>query len=161
LNPELAKRKGWNNTIVKLINHCDLHWKLWESFEQVVKHCRRVGATVLIEWPRFCSYWHSQRVSQFLKVMKFKHTDFDGCMYGLVSRREGTYGLPVRKPWRIAFINSSMDKHLHVLCDGSHPHAPCNGIDAIYSHGYTLAICHAIMKSVQDGKIHSSQVVTL
>jgi len=26
--------------------------------------------------------------------MKFKHTDFDGCMYGLVSRREGTDEVP-------------------------------------------------------------------
>ena len=109
LNLELAKRKGWNNTIVKIIDHWDLHWRLWDSFEQVVKHRRRVGATVLLDWPRFCAYWQEKRVSQFLKEMKFKHTDFDGCMYGLVSRRGGADGLPVRKPWRIAFINSSID----------------------------------------------------
>ena len=36
LNLELAKRKGWNKTIEKLIDHWDLHWRLWERFEQVV-----------------------------------------------------------------------------------------------------------------------------
>ena len=92
-----------------------------------------------------------KRVSQFLKAMNFKYADFDGCMYGLVSRREGSDGLPVRKPWRIAFINSTTDKHLRVLWAGSHLHVPCSGHDAIYAQGYTLAICHAVMKSVQDG----------
>ena len=110
----------------------------------------------MLEWPRFCSYWQEQRVSQFLKDMHFKHTDFDGCMYGLVSRREGTDGLPVRKPWRIAFIISTIDKHLNLLCDGSHPHVPCNGLDAIYSPGYTLVVCHAVMASFLDGEIRSS-----
>ena len=70
LNLELAKRKGWNSNIVKLIDHWDLHWNLWESFEQVVKHCGKVGATVLLEWPRFCSYWQEKGVSQFLKDMQ-------------------------------------------------------------------------------------------
>ena len=88
--------------------------------------------------------------------MKFKHTDFDGCMYGLVSKRGGTDGLAVRKPWRIAFINSSIDKYLNLTCDGSYPHIPCNGPDVVYSQGYTPSICRAIMKSVQDGKTHSS-----
>ena len=80
LNLELAKRKGWNNTIVKLIDHWDLHRKLWESFEQVAKHCRTVGATVLLEWPRFCSYWQEKRVSQFSKTCNsFTRTLTDAC----------------------------------------------------------------------------------
>jgi hypothetical protein len=58
--------------IVKLVDHWDLHWRLCERFEQVVKHCRKVGATVVLECPLFCSYCHATRVSQFLKAMKFK-----------------------------------------------------------------------------------------
>ena len=116
----------------------------------MAKHCRKVGATVLLEWPRFCSYWQEARVSQFLKSMNFKYTDFDGCMHGLVSRRGGSEGLPVRKPWRIALINSIVNNHLNLLCDGSHPHMPCNGTDAIISPCYTHAMCRAIMKSVKD-----------
>ena len=53
LNLELAKRRNCENTIVKLIDRWDFHWKLWNRFEQVVKHCRTVGATVVLAWPRF------------------------------------------------------------------------------------------------------------
>ena len=34
LNLDLAKRKGWESTIVRLIDHWDLHWRLWGSFEK-------------------------------------------------------------------------------------------------------------------------------
>ena len=47
--------------------------------------------------PQFCSNGlvivltgKEKRVSHFLKDMNFNHADLDGCMYGLVSRREGT-----------------------------------------------------------------------
>ena len=66
LNLDLAKRKGWESTIVRLIDHWDLHWTLWGSFEKVVRHCRVVGATVMLEWPRFCDYWKEKRVAEFL-----------------------------------------------------------------------------------------------
>ena len=60
--------------------------------------------------------------------------------------------MPISKPWRIAYINSTIPSHLHQMCDGSHPQLPCNGLDAIYSQGYTPAVCHAIMKSVKEGQ---------
>ena len=69
---ELATRNGKANALVRLIDHWDLHWRLWESFEQVVKHCRKVGATVLLEWLRFCEYWHEQRVSQSCLIHGFR-----------------------------------------------------------------------------------------
>ena len=94
LNVELDQRRNWENTIVKLKDHWDLHWKVWDRFEQVAKHCRKVGATVLLEWPRFCEYWHERKVSQFLLEMMFRLTDFDGCMYGLVSKRGGAIQMP-------------------------------------------------------------------
>ena len=74
---------------MRLIDHWDLHWRLWESFEKVVKHCRAVGATVMLEWPRFCDYWQERRVAEFLAEIKFKFTDLDGCMYGLVANHKG------------------------------------------------------------------------
>ena len=64
---ELAKRKNWEDTIVKLIDHWDLHWKVWEHFEQVAKHRRRVGATVPVEGPCFCEYWQETKVSHLLQ----------------------------------------------------------------------------------------------
>jgi len=114
----------------------------------------------LLEWQRFCSYRQEAKVSQFLTSMSFKYTDFDGCTHGLLSRRAGSNGLPVRKPWRIAFISSTINKHRYQSCDGSHPHVPCNGLDAIYSQGYTPSICCAIKKSVQDGQFRPSRLST-
>ena len=58
-------------------------------FEKVVKHCRAVGATVMLEWPHFCDYWEEKRVADFLGEMKFKFTDLDGCMHGLVAKNKG------------------------------------------------------------------------
>ncbi|MFM7988736.1 MAG: hypothetical protein ACKPKO_56425 [Candidatus Fonsibacter sp.] len=49
LNMELAKRRGWKHTIVNLIGHWDLDWRLWQSFEVVARHCAKVGATIILE----------------------------------------------------------------------------------------------------------------
>eukprot|EP00969_Alexandrium_andersonii_P294593 13020993-Alexandrium_andersonii.AAC.1 len=51
--------------------HFDLHWRLWEGFEEVARHCKRVGATVMIERPRFCSYWSEPRISGFWNDLGF------------------------------------------------------------------------------------------
>eukprot|EP00974_Lingulodinium_polyedra_P090300 8758465-Lingulodinium_polyedra.AAC.1 len=56
---------------------------MWKNFESVLKHCRRVGATVLIEWPRSCDYWKHEQVQKALFRNRFQYTEFDGCMYGL------------------------------------------------------------------------------
>ena len=118
-NLELAKRSGWEYMVVLFIDHWDLHWRLWANFEKVVKHCRTVGATVLREWPRFCDYWQEKRVAKFLETMNLKFTVFDGCMYGLFAKNKGKESLPIRKPWRIAYLNSSIASHLNRLCNGS------------------------------------------
>ena len=57
LQLELAKCNGWEQTIVKLIKHWDLHWRLWKNCEKVIKHFRKAAATVMPEWPRFGEYW--------------------------------------------------------------------------------------------------------
>ena len=79
----------------------------------MVKHCRAVGATVMLEWPRFCDYWQEKKVSELLAYMQFKFTDFDGCMYGLVAKNKTDESVPIRKPWRIAYIISQIGSYLH------------------------------------------------
>ena len=152
LKLDLAKRNGWESTIVILIDDWVLHWRLWEIFENVVKHCRVVGGTVMLEWPRFCDYWQEKRVAGLLNDMKFKFTDFDGCMYGHVASYKGNESLPIRKPWRSAYLNSSIASYRNRLCDGSHRHMPCNGSNALYSQGYTPLICKTVWKSIRDRK---------
>ncbi|MFM7990524.1 MAG: hypothetical protein ACKPKO_65515, partial [Candidatus Fonsibacter sp.] len=58
--------------------------------------------------------------------------------------------MPSRKPWRIAYLNSTVHEYLRRTCDGSHPHVSCSWLDAILSQGYTPAICDAIHQSVLD-----------
>ena len=111
-----------------------------------------VWATVLIEWPLFCDYWQGNRSDRFLETMKFKFTDFDGCMYGLVAKNKGKESFPIRKPWRIAYFNSAIVSRLNRLCGGSHWHVLCHGSNALYSQGYTPLICEAIWMSLRDKK---------
>ena len=135
---------------MRLIDHWDLHWRLWESFEKVVKHCWAVGATVMLEWPRFCDYWQEKRVAELLAEMKFNFTDFDGCMRGLVAKHKGNASPPIRKPWRIAYLNSSIASDLNKMCDGSHRHVLRSVSNALYSQGCTPLICKAVWKTLGD-----------
>ena len=85
LNLEVAKREGRHGTIVSIIYLWDLHWRFCASFERIARHCKRVGATVLLEWPGFCGDWIEEKVARLLSLMCFQFTDFDGCTYSLVS----------------------------------------------------------------------------
>ena len=43
LNTNLVAKRGWQSAMVKLLDHWDLHWRLWLVFTKVVEHCKRVG----------------------------------------------------------------------------------------------------------------------
>ena len=47
LNLHLAAKKGWQPTMIRLLGHWDLHWRLWSGFMVVAEHCRRVGAVAV------------------------------------------------------------------------------------------------------------------
>ena len=49
-----------------------------------------------------------RNVARFLDRYGFRFADFDGCMYGLVATHGKDAGLPIKKPWRVAFVNSSL-----------------------------------------------------
>ena len=83
INLGRAKATGDEVLPMNLVRHYDLHWRLWVNFEKLARHCANVGATVLLEWPRYNDYWKEPRVASFLQELGFKYTDFDGCMYGL------------------------------------------------------------------------------
>ena len=83
LNLRNSLAAGCDRIVYKLAAHYDLHWKLWAGFAEVVKHCVKCGATVMWEWPRFCTYWKETRVLNLIRKYRFKFADFGGCMYGL------------------------------------------------------------------------------
>ena len=79
-----------------------------------------------------------------------QYTEFDGCMYGFMSRYKGVVTLPIRHPWKTAYINCDIGKYLYKTCDRSHRHAPCSGLDALHSQGYTRQICELIRHCFKD-----------
>ena len=120
------------------------HWKLfhilWRRFEKIAKYAIEHGASVFVEWPRKCSYWHDDKVRKFLSKNKFEFGDFDGCMYGLVALSGKDSGMPINKPWRVACLNSSLNNVLNKKCDKSHTHTPCEGNKTKGTENYTPEI---------------------
>ncbi len=93
-----------------------MFWTLWDSYLIVANHAVRVGASILIELPRACSYWNDPRMIEFLTKHGFNYADIDGCMYGLAARHGLEAGHPINKPWRIACLNSSLGSFLDKMC---------------------------------------------
>eukprot|EP00972_Heterocapsa_arctica_P022442 3301158-Heterocapsa_arctica.AAC.1 len=67
-------------------------------------------------------------------------TEFDGCMYGLVAPKAG---LPINKPWKVAFNRSSIADYLNLKCDKYHYHAPCSCQNTKGTEDYTPEIAAA------------------
>ena len=128
------------STRQKVLNHWSLFRKLWTAFENVANIAIERGVSVFIEWPKSCAYWHDKQVTRFLTNWGFATTVFDGCMYGLQSTNPRTVGMPIKKPWRVDYVNSNIGEYLNVRCDGSHQHAVCRGKDAIMSQCYTVSV---------------------
>ena len=65
-------------------------------------------------------------------------------MYGLVASHGKDAGLPIKKPWRVAYLNSSLGEFLNLKCDGSHEHSLCSGKNTSDTERYTLLIAEAV-----------------
>eukprot|EP00974_Lingulodinium_polyedra_P026029 2513501-Lingulodinium_polyedra.AAC.1 len=70
-------------------------------------------------------------------------------MYGLRPRSQKYCNTFIRKPWRIACLNSSLPDTLNKRCDGQHLHHPCEGQDTLLTQGYTDEICQVIRDSIR------------
>ena len=109
-----------------------------------------VGARVILEWPDRCMYWDDEDYVEFFKKYGFSFVKFDGCMYGLIAAFGKGKGLPIRKPWRIALVNTCLPEFLNKRCDGNHEHTPCEGENTLYSQGYTPQIVKAIHQAINE-----------
>ena len=123
----------------------------WAEFRKLRKRLEEIacvaiphGVAIFIEWPRGCRYWTNSNVARFLDKYGFKFVDFDGCMYGLVASHGKGAGLTIKKPWRVAYLNSSLGEFLHLKCDGSHEHSPCSGRNTSDTERYTPMIARAV-----------------
>ena len=70
-------------------------------------------------------------------------------MYGLTTRF-AKVEMPIRKPWRVACLNTCLPEMLNMTCDGSHSHVPCEGRETLYTQGYTPAICGTIHHAIAE-----------
>ena len=114
----------------------------------IAEHAIKVGARVIHEWPDGCLYWDDPDYVEFFEKHGFKHTRFDGCMYGLVAAFGKGKGLPIKKPWRIACVNTCLPELLNKTCCGTHQHTPCEGKDTLHSQGYTVEIVKVIHQAI-------------
>ena len=133
-----------STTVNKIKGHWSEFRKLWKRLEEIANFAIPLGVKIFIEWPRGCIYWKNLKVVRFLEKYGFKFADFDGCMYGLVASHGKDAGLPIKKPWRVAYVNSSIGNFLHLKCDGSHEHSPCSGQNTSDTERYTPEIAKAV-----------------
>ena len=71
-------------------------------------------------------------------------------MYGLVATKGKEVGTPTKKPWRAAYVNSSLGIRLHAKCDESHIHTPCSGQNTSITEGYTPKIVRIVHECFRD-----------
>ena len=134
----------------KIAGHYKLFRKLWASFVIVAEHAISLGAAVFIEWPRYCRYWKERCVQRFLKKHGFRDCILDGCMYGLTAKYGEMQGMPIKKPWRIACVNSSLPDVLNRTCDKSHKHCPCESRNTRPTQAYTPEIARVVHQVLAD-----------
>ena len=144
------------NLLGRMRRHWALFRRLWKSFELAAIHAVARGAQVYVEWPRHCAYWKVPRVAKFLAQHSFEFSDFDGCMYGLVAEHGERKGHPIRKPWRIASVNSSLPKLLNLKCTG-HLHAACQGPDTVRTQNYTIDIAKVIHRCDRESGTRTAE----
>ena len=74
----------------------------------------------------------------------------DGCMHGLVAKRTGFEGKPMKKRWRIRTNASQFAALVHHTCDGSHVHVPVEGRDTKPTEGYTEEFVDHVLDAWQQ-----------
>ena len=94
-----------SSTVALILSHWKEFHRLWKRFEEIAKIVIPKGVAMFVEWPRGCRYWANKRVARFLDTYGFTFADFDGCMYGLVATKGKEVGTPIKKPWRVAYVN--------------------------------------------------------
>eukprot|EP00972_Heterocapsa_arctica_P099510 14682451-Heterocapsa_arctica.AAC.1 len=115
------------------------HWKIFRFLPRLLNAVR----LSLSNCPVDVKYWTDRKVVAFLTKFEFKFTEFDGCIYGLVAKYGPHAGLPINKPWKVAYIRSSISDYLNRKCDHSHSHAPCSGQNTKATEDYTPEIANA------------------
>jgi hypothetical protein len=146
---------AWNSVNVrnedgaeKIQQHVDLFDKLWANFTKLVEHCSSPTTTVVIEWPRNCSYWKLPKVRAFLESRGMSKVNFDGCFFGLTSK---STHMPIKKPWTFATDNPEILTLFEgCKCPGHSNHSQCEGKDTKLTENYTIHLCLRLHKAISQ-----------
>ena len=84
--------------------------KLWNNFRRLIDEC--APFSIIIEWPRCCSYWNRPEVIEVLSELGTFDAVFDGCMYGIVNKKAE----PLQKQWRFATTIPEVALYFDILC---------------------------------------------
>jgi hypothetical protein len=123
---------------------------MWRNVLKVLAVASDKGATVCIEWPRACRYWHSDRVKKGLAKYGLINYDFDGCMYGIKSVIPKTQNMPIKKPLRLATSSPIIGKAFSTRCCGHTQHAQCEGKDTTQTEGYSVQFANVFHKAWKE-----------
>ncbi len=118
-----------------------------EKCAQILAVASDKGATVCIEWPRACRYWHCDRVKRGLAKYGLVNYDFDGCMYGIKPVIQKTLDMPIKKPLRLATTSPIIGKAFSTRCCGHTHHAQCEGKDTTQTEGYSTEFANVFHKA--------------
>ena len=129
--------RGRPSTVAKITAHRELMRRLWTAFEHVAAIAEERGATVIIEWPRRCSYWTDEQVVAYIGGHGYESAIVHGCAVGLTSVRNDTRGALVRKAWRLATNNAALARRLSRTCPGDHRHITAEKADVKASENYS------------------------
>jgi hypothetical protein len=78
--------------------------KSGDNVVDIFQHALRCGAIIAHEWPDSCTYWDRPDVRAFFASVHPPacRATLAGCSVGVVSCDPETYGLPMKKTWRIS-----------------------------------------------------------
>ena len=143
------------------------HWKtfdeLWANADQLINFAVPYNSRVAIEWPDSCLYWNDGKVTSVLYQSKLRQVMFHGCMFGLTSIKQSTYGRPIVKPWRVATNCDELLKVLKRRCPGNRTtnacangvtHVRCAGKDTKYTEGYTDELACTVLNAFHSHITH-------
>ena len=127
---------------IKLLKKREESLLLLHHFKIVAREVIQNGGSASFEWPRYCTGWQLKELTSFLSKFGFQKVDFDGCAFGLKSKK----GNFIKKPWTIATTSSRLINTLFTRkCDRSHTHQSCEGNEAKRSAFYTESLADAII----------------
>ena len=152
--------KGNPETQNRIVGHWKLYRKLWKTYIILASEVMRIGGCVVNEWPARCSYWKDNRVTKFQREKRMLFSDFDGCAYGLQTKKKRNMSNPSRidhegelmyilKPWRIMFSENAgiFGEYLRNRCSKEHIHAHAAGSETKGTEDYTWNIAKAVHRA--------------